>query len=366
MPSDLFLITDVPVPDPASGSHHAGVDSLLGLMAAQGLFLHRSARPGPLAGPQGLVAPDDLVLVKVNAQWKYRGCTNSDVLRGLIQRLLEHPEGFRGEVVIFDNGQGQGSMEGTARGWGRYGDDPSVQANAEDPRHTFAYLADTAFAGRGVSTCLLDPIRDVIIADDDHRTDGYRLYEGVSYPCFTTQGGHREGLWEGGRHHHDRLKLINLPVLKVHAGAGVTACLKSYYGVLSMGRPPRDHHFGEAGQVWGEMIARVRAPVLNVLDCIWVSLRNHYGYPPANTRRLNRLLGGTDPVAIDYWASKYVLHPLTGEPAQHPDHPDSLINRHLSQAQEVINRHGGIAGRPVTRDEAEMRLLITRSGGAEP
>ena len=51
-----------------------------------------------------LLRAGDVVLLKVNAQWKYRGCTNSDVVRGLVQRILEHPDGFAGEVVIA-NGQ---------------------------------------------------------------------------------------------------------------------------------------------------------------------------------------------------------------------------------------------------------------------
>ena len=366
MSADLFLVTDIPIPDFAATNHHAGVDCLLKLMAGHGLKLYRSPRQGPLAGPSGLISPDDVVLLKVNAQWKYRGCTNSDVVRGLIQRILEHPDGFSGEVVLFDNGQGQGSMEGDARGWGRYSDD-AVQANAENPLHSFSYLASSVFAGRGVSTYLLDDVREVFISETDHQTDGYRIWEGVSYPCFTTAGGNRvelrEGVWDGTQF-VDRIKLINMPVLKTHDGCGVTACLKNYYGVLSMGHPPRDYHYGEAGQVWGEMIARVRAPALNLLDCIWISLHHHCGYPASNTSRLNRLLAGVDPVALDYWASKYLFYPVSGDPNDHPDHPelytDSNLDMHLTQARDTINRYGGVHGHLVTRDEREMRLFVDR------
>jgi len=367
MSSDLFLVTDIPLPAFSAGSHHEGVDCLLNLMAGHGLKLHRSDQEGPLAGPNGLISPDDVVLLKVNAQWKYRGCTNSDVVRGVIQSILEHPDGFRGEVVIFENGQGQGSMDGNARGWGRYADD-SIQANAENPSHSYSHLANTVFAGRGVSTYLLDDIRTVFITETDHQTDGYRIWEGVSYPCFTTAGGNRvelmEGVWDGARF-ADRIKLINMPVLKTHTGCGVTACLKNFYGVLSMGHPPRDYHYGEAGIVWGEMIARVRTPILNILDCIWVSLGHHAGYPPRSTSRLNRLLASVDPVALDFWASKYVFYPVSGDPNDHPDHPeaytDSSLDLHLSQARDTINRYGGVFGRPVTRDERQIRLLVDRA-----
>ena len=367
MSTDLFLVTDIPVPDFASGRHHAGVDCLLDLLASHGLALYRSTRGGPLASPQGLIDAEDVVLLKVNAQWKFRGCTNSDVLRGLIQCLLEHPDGFRGEIVIFDNAQGQGSMDGTPLAWGRYGEDHSVLANAENPLHSFAWLADTAFGGQGVSTYLLDGIREAVIANDDHLTDGYRIWEGLSYPCFTTRGGRRvelrEGLWNGQRY-EPRVKLINVPVLKTHAEAWITACLKSSYGILSMGRPERDYHYGEAGRVWGEMLARVRMPTLNILDCTWVSLRNHYGFPACNTSRLNRLLAGTDPVALDYWASKYIVYPLSGLANQHPDRRgpegEALLATLLIQGRDTINQYGGIAGLPATLDEEQMNLFVAR------
>ena len=51
-------------------------------------------------GKDGLIDKEDVVLIKVNAQWKYRGCANSDVIRGLIARILEHPDGFDGEIVL--------------------------------------------------------------------------------------------------------------------------------------------------------------------------------------------------------------------------------------------------------------------------
>ena len=89
MSSDLFLITDIPIPDFSEGNYHAGMDCLLNLMARHGLKLYQSAREDSLARHEGLISPDDVVLLKVNAQWKYRGCTNSDVVRGLIQRMAQ-------------------------------------------------------------------------------------------------------------------------------------------------------------------------------------------------------------------------------------------------------------------------------------
>ena len=72
-----------------------------------GTKFYKSARQDALSGPSGLIATNDVVVLKVNAQWKCRGCTNTDMLRGLIHRILGHPDGFKGEVVIFENGQGR-------------------------------------------------------------------------------------------------------------------------------------------------------------------------------------------------------------------------------------------------------------------
>lgn len=133
-PNPLFWIKKIPLQpfdEMGSGNHHLGIDYLLQLMGSNGLKFYRSASETELGGPSGLMGVDDGVLIKVNAQWKYRGCTNRDLLRGLIQSLPDHPDGFAGEVVIIENGQSQGSLNGDSLGWGSYPDN-RVHANAND------------------------------------------------------------------------------------------------------------------------------------------------------------------------------------------------------------------------------------------
>ena len=95
--SDVYVV---------NGRVQAHVDTLIGLMASQGLHFYKTATT-----PDGLVARDDVVLVKINEEWPYRGGTNTDVLKELIQAVVDHPSGFVGEVVVADNGQLQGSMD---------------------------------------------------------------------------------------------------------------------------------------------------------------------------------------------------------------------------------------------------------------
>ena len=144
--STLFWVTDIPNRPfrkrRLGADRHVGVECLIELMAREGTKLYRSRTRGPLAGRKGLIAADDVVLIKVNAQWKYRGCTNSDVVRGLIRRVLDHPDGFTGEVVLIDNGQGYGSFR--CDNITNY-PDRSVHANANKRTHSFAYLVDTVF-----------------------------------------------------------------------------------------------------------------------------------------------------------------------------------------------------------------------------
>jgi hypothetical protein len=74
-------------------------------MGRVGLKFYRSEAQRVDSGPDGIIGADDVVLIKVNAQWECRGMTNTDVVRGVIRRILDHPDGFIGEVVIVEQAQ---------------------------------------------------------------------------------------------------------------------------------------------------------------------------------------------------------------------------------------------------------------------
>ncbi len=371
--NDVFLvknIPDSPFYDPSQPNLHLGLDSLLYQMADAGLKFYRSDAAHSLAGALGLIAREDVVLIKVNAQWKYRGATNSDLVRGLIQRILDHPDGFSGEVVIFENGQGRGSLAcDTSAAYG----DSSVHANANDENHSFLYLVNHVFHDSRVSSFLLDPVRGTFIGASDHTTNGYRRYENVSYPCFTTSGGRRvelrEGIWQGNGYSQN-LKLINVPVLKHHdtGGSEITVSLKHYYGVVSMDDGQSGYrHYAGLGETCGKMMAAVATPVLNIVDAIWVSHGSLTGYPAATTFRANQILASQDPVAADYWAAKYILYAVDGNFRHHPDFPG--IDRWLAASRDTINSLGGLKDLKkgilvdrVTKSETEMNVLTSSAG----
>ena len=362
--SRVFKIEGCPVHD--GELRHEGVDGLMDLLAANGIHLYLTGANHPWGGPEGLIASDDVVLIKINCQWKCRGTTNTDVLRGLIHRILQHPDGFGGEVVIFENGQGRGGFDGLMQGGSVYDQWPSIAngiyINAEKENLlTVNYLVNTVFKNEPVNCYLLDEVRSNFIEDTDHITDGYRKISDVSYPCFTSAGGHRielhQGIWYGSSH-DTNLKLINLPVFKHHAGTGITGALKHTYGILSMSDGRSNiRHYSQSGSQCGKMWSLVRIPDLNIIDCIWVSPNSLKGYPRSTTYRANTLLAGFDPVALDYYASKHVLYPLGGnnKSEHNPDSFSGLFN-HLKGARDFINANGGIGGNQVQMEDNNIEL----------
>jgi len=359
----LYYLYNIPVP--GGGLEHEGVELLVKLIGLHGLKFYKSAATTLTSGPGGLIAADDVVIVKVNAQWKYRGASNSDVVKGLIQKVLLHPDGFTGEVIVFENGQGYGSLDCDSMGRGGGGSpyppgDTGVHANAEDELHSFSYLVDSVFADPRVTKILMDPYINTFISADDHSTNGFRKQGSISYPCFVSGGGRRvewkEGIWDGGGY-QQKLKVLNVPVLKHHDGTGITAALKHMFGVLSMndgGMAGR--HYAGAGADCGTMFSPlVRAPVLNILDCIWVTQQGWSGYPEAYTTRKNTLIAAVDAVALDYWASKYILYPIDWNGYHNPDAAGDL-RTFLTQARDTANMYGGIGGQPATMNESQIRV----------
>ena len=79
----------------------------------------------------------------------------------------------------------------------------------------------------------------------------------------------------------------------------------------------------------------VRTPVLNIVDATWVSYSSLAGYPASTTFRANQILASQDPVALDYWAAKYIMYPISQSPRHLPTF--SGIDQWLTSARDTIN-----------------------------
>jgi len=313
--SDIFVVSGT------SGSY-GGVTKLINLMGNHGLLFYKSPAAGRNRGTTGLIAKDDVVIIKVNSQWDERGGTNTDLLKALIQTIINHPDGFAGEIIVADNGQAQFGPAGNggSLAWSRN--------NAEDASQSIQKVVDSFAGSFKVSTYLWDTIttKRVYEYSEGDLEDGYivnatinpRTGIMVSYPKFKTTFGtyvsFKFGIWDPQMqiYYSERLKVINVPVLKTHVGFGVTACVKHYMGVgsdkLTGQLGVRMHNTVGRGGMGTEMV-ETRFPVLNIIDAIWVNAVPRAGPSTSydDATRFNVIAASTDPVALDYWASKHIL-----------------------------------------------------------
>jgi len=312
----------------------------------------------------------------VNGQWNERGGTNSDLVKALIQAILDHPDGFTGEIVVADNGQGQfgSSGNGGSLNWARN--------NAEDTSQSVQKVVDSFSDSHRVSTYLWDTITTKRVGEysEGDNEDGYvvnatanpRTGIMVSYPKFKTRYGtyvsFKHGIWDLDTRTYDgeRLKVINVPVLKTHSGYGVTACVKHYMGVpsdkLTSRLGSRTHNtIGRGGM--GTLMVETRFPVLNILDAIWVNANPVSGpiTPYGRATRVNVVAASTDPVALDHWAAKNIL--LEASPASSDRStidPDRDVPGFFGHWLRLSMHEMVRAGYQVTLDEDRMNVYVSR------
>jgi hypothetical protein len=284
-----------------------------------------------------LVGDDDVVALKVSAQWWNQGMTNVAAARRVIQRLLDRP-GFRGEVVVFENTHFRlADGSGLARAFTH----PS-ERNVDVPG--WASLGDLVTelraSGKPVSVVgLVDGARSELAGDhwhdpthahgtyggdgrgpiaDGELRDGYRWDLGRSFarkrgwfettrtpltwPVFTSpRSGLQLDLADGvfelagatRRKTSRRLRWISMVTVNEHGSTGMTACCKSAMGVVDMsagrfGLDPRTdgynsiHYFGNPEATWrmagplAHFARQVRAPDLYLAVAEWVAVT-----PPA-------------------------------------------------------------------------------------
>ncbi len=335
-----------------AGDRFVCLEDLFGLMGRQGTKIYRSATVAPLSGPDGIVGADDVVVVKINYQWSERGGTNTDLLRGLVRVLIDHPDGFTGEVVVAENAQfaAVANFDRTSNNAQDPGLSPhDVVLHFQELGFTVSQFDWTAVRGSEVSEYSTGDARD-----------GYVLYPydaalhgRISYPKFRTTAGTyvslRDGIWNPDSATYDRarLKLVNVPVLKSHhAVYGATACVKNFMGLVTDSLGTGSHgaiRYGMLGAVLGE----IRPPDLNLLDAIWVNGNPNSGpsTPFAGATRRNELVASRDPVAADLWSVQHILVPAFlangysppwPAPSADPDDPASAFRVYLDQSMSRL------------------------------
>ncbi len=102
--------------------------------------------------------------------------------------------------------------------------------------------------------------------------------------------------------------LINVPILKDHCDAGITAALKNMYGVID--NPYRLHGHGCAPGIADlNMLPAIRTKMrLTICDATTASFDGGPTFDPETTWKHNGVIIARDPVALDYTAWKIIEH----------------------------------------------------------
>lgn len=283
-----------------------------------------------LGGLAAFAGGDDVVLVKVSAQWWNQGMTNVAAVRRVIEQILEIP-GFSGEVVVFENthfrlADGSGLSRAWTHpsernvdvpGWDKLGDliphfrgkkvgfvglvDAGASALAGDHWHDPEHAHGT-YGGDGRGP--IEPGSD----RDGYHWDFARAFRlarswvdaaqtPLTWPRFTSPATGtvvdlRDGVFtrEGGKlvPQRRRLRWISMTTANEHSATGLTACCKSAMGIVDMsagrlGTDPRVrdyqsvHYFGAPDASWrmagplAHFAREVRAPDLYLAVAEWVA-----------------------------------------------------------------------------------------------
>lgn len=309
-----------------------GVRQLLEKMALYGQPFYRTE-----SAPDGIIGANDVVLLKINCQWAERGGTNTDLILSVARAVAAHPDGFTGEIVVADNGQQQYGSGGTG------GSLDWDKANSQNRDQSALDVVDLLKAeGVRISGYLWDDITMNAVGEynDGDMQDGFVVGSEIlgpgleiTYPKFTSEYGthisFKYGVWDGGGYDAEQLRLINMPVLKVHALYQVTGAVKAYMGTVANRLTVHRAHNSVGAGGMGAQMAHTRLPDLNLLDMIWVGVEGGPGTSYDEAVQLDMVAASTDAVALDYWAAKHVLMPeiekMPGQlaDAQNPDgeHP---------------------------------------------
>lgn len=324
--SKVFVMEEIP---PTAGSVAAGdstvpdeylvdpaINNLILLMETQGTNLYKT-----ISHPSGIVGSNDIVIIKGSFQWEFRNTTSTDRIKGLIWQILQHPDGFTGEILVGDNTQ-----------WAPIDQNDN---NSEDTDQSILDVINT-FHSKGYPVYLFNWAEIMYNVVNEYSngdfTDGYPYDPAtkISYPKFISPSGNhyislKYGIWDQNSqtYNHDRLCIVDFPVLKAHGWTGATLAIKNWIGVLTVayqnerygGDSPMhfDYMFGE--YALPAKVMQVTFPKLTIIDAAWTNPEHNY----SNTAlQLNMLLGSTDPFAASWYGAKYMLTPV----AYYPDKTD--------------------------------------------
>jgi len=309
-----------------------------------------------------IVGSDDVVVIKCAFQWDYRNNTSTDRIKGFVWKILNHPDGFTGEILVGDNTQ-----------WRSLG---TICNNSEDTDQDILDVINT-FSAKGYPVYKFEWMNIIETFVDEYSSadynDGYIWEDAtkISYPKFQTGGGTyvsmRYGVWDevGEVYDADKLCIINFPVLKSHGAGwgGATIGLKNWMGMLSVGSAAahygseNDMHFTYLFTSFAlvSKVMNVTYPDLTIVDATWSN-------PEQNQSQVwtwvGKLLASTDPAAVSWYGAKHLLTPIAWYPtATNPDYVGGRYNLNINYWTTALQDLGNTC----TIDSTEISVYSTIS-----
>jgi uncharacterized protein (DUF362 family) len=348
-----------------------------------------------LGGIETIIGKHDIVILKPNAQQISHNMTNTNTIKGFIDQILGI-NGFSGEVIVAENHHGSLDNSGGWTTTQRNGDYNLNELIAYYADRGIANVTKYHWRDAGPVPNLSDNAQRGRIVSGPEEGDGYvwcdeeYSYEGrrtrMTYPMFTSSYSgvtidFKNGAWKKGKYTGQQVKFINISALRNHSNAGVTATVKNYLGVVDLscgykGNKPAGYynfHYiavdwpsssilrksmkslitsnlirkqritrkianyvgpqnGALGGAVGHFMKTIRIADLNIIAAEYSGHEGRHK-APGHTKIV---LASTDPVALDYYAGKYLLLPLGGTRAQHnnPDNPRGTFHKYLKLCHE--------------------------------
>jgi hypothetical protein len=332
-----------------------------------------------LGGTNNVIGPDDIVVIKPNVQWWNQGAPNLLAVKTFVERIMERPGGFHGEVILAENcHRGPTPWQSKASGWL-----PRFERNSDIPDiHNFNELSSYLKKryGNRFSTChwinvdgggrrVFGPAEGngyvycdgtggvpLISYNNGRQGDNYRAVI-MTYPIMTTDKGtvvdFKNGIWEKGAYTAQPLKFINFAALNNHSNyCGATSVIKNYLGVTDLSGGPDPHNGGKLtdkyynfhsfpfnqwgpgpapgmmGSEIGVFMKTIRKADLNITTAEWIGLATRTDPPVAHTRAV---IASKDAVAQDFHTFKYILYPNSKIAVHNPDDEKSPVHQYLNK-----------------------------------
>ena len=331
-----------------------------------------------MGGIEKIIGENDIIVIKPNVQWWNHGATNLSALKTLVDIIMNRPSGFYGEVVIAENcHRGREPWTVEESGWIRifernsdikginsFNDLVSQLKKTYGERYSTVHWIDVAYGEKrvfgpeeGTGYVYCDGTGGVPIISLDNGMTGDEFREVImTYPIFKTDKGTlidlRNGVWKDGLYTEQQVRFINFATINHHGHyVGATGAVKNYFGVVDIsgggwGKLAEKYNnfhsfaynewdFGPVPGIMGTEVAMFRNTIrkedLNIIAAEWVGLASRTEPPVVNTKTV---LVSTDPVALDYHATKYLLYPNSNIPIHNPDNEQSPLRHYLIKCSE--------------------------------